>query len=275
MGKIPIQIFVPPYDTSHAKASFINLKSILGVFESRFGPYLWERVGYVGVPFNNGAMEHSTNIAYPIYAIDGGLSNESLYAHELSHQWFGDLATCSTELDMWINEGWASYCESIYKEGLYGMAAYKNNVRDNHLNVIQTSHIVDSGYRAVYGIPSQYTYSTTVYDKGADMVHTLRNYMGDNLFFSSVRALLNAYKFKDISTIQMRDFLSTHSGVDLADFFNAWIFSPGFPHFSIDSMKVTSLTPQVKARIWVRQRLNHAPAFANSNRVEVTFCKND
>ena len=63
-GKIPIQIYVPASDTNHAKASFINLKNILSIFESRFGPYLWERVGYVGVPFNAGAMEHATNISF-------------------------------------------------------------------------------------------------------------------------------------------------------------------------------------------------------------------
>ncbi len=274
-GKIPIQINVPAADTNDVKASFINLKSILGIFESRFGPYLWERVGYVGVPFNNGAMESATNIDYPLFAIDGSLNYESLYAHELSHHWFGDLATCSTEFDMWFNEGLASYCEPIYMEGLYGAEAYKNNVRSNHLKVIQTAHIVDNGYRAVYGIPSEYTYSTTVYDKGSDMAHTLRNYMGDNLFFNSIKALLDAYKFKDISTIQMRDFLSSYSGIDLTDFFNAWIFSPGFPHFSIDSMKINAVTPQVKTQVWVRQRLNHAPAFANSNRLEVTFGNNN
>jgi aminopeptidase N len=274
-GNVPIQIYVPAVDTSLVKASFINLKSILGIFESKFGPYLWERVGYVGVPFNSGAMESATNIDYPLFAIDGTTNYESLYGHELSHHWFGDLATCATEFDMWFNEGMASYCEPIYMEGLYGAEVYKNTVRSNHLKVIQTCHIVDNGYRAVYGIPSEYTYSTTVYDKGADMAHTLRYYMGDSLFFSSFKAMLNTYKFKDISTIQMRDFLSSNSGIDLTDFFNAWIFSPGFPHFSIDSMKVNSVTPQVKTRIWVRQRLNYAPAFANSNHLEVTFGNNN
>ena len=275
MGTTPIEINVPANYVNNVTGSFVNLKDILTIFESRFGPYFWERVGYVGVPFNNGAMEHATNIAYPLSAINGSLGSESLYAHELSHHWFGNLATCSTPYDIWINEGWSSYCEAIYMEGLYGTEPYKNYVRNNHLNVIQTAHIIDNGYRAVYGIPSQYTYGTTVYDKGADMVHTLRNYMGDSIFFSSVKAMLFAYKFKDISTIQLRDFLSNSSGIDLADFFNAWIFSPGFPHFSIDSMKINSVMPQIKTQIWVRQRLNHAPAFANSNHLEITFGNNN
>ncbi len=273
-GHIPINIYVRPSDTTNAKNSFINLKQILAIYENRFGPFRWERVGYVGVPFNSGAMEHATNIAYPLVCINGALTYENLYAHELSHHWFGDLTTCTTAFDMWINEGWASYCESIYKEILYGREAYKTNVRDNHLNVIQTSHIVDSGYRAVYGIPSQFTYSTTVYDKGADMVHTLRNYIGDSLFFNTVKAMLNTHAFNNISSIEMRDFMSTYTGINLTDFFDAWIFKPGFPHFAIDSFKVTATNPQTKVRVWVRQRLNHAPAFANSNRIEMTFGKN-
>jgi aminopeptidase N len=171
-GVIPIQIYVPASDTNHAKASFIHLKNTLSIYESRYGPYLWERVGYVGVPFNNGAMEHATNISFPLFMIDGTLGYEDFVVHELSHQWFGNLATCSTEQDMWINEGWARYSESLCFEGLYGKEFYKNYVRNNHLNVIQTTHIVDNGYRAVYGIPGEYTYGNTVYDKGGDMVHT-------------------------------------------------------------------------------------------------------
>lgn len=275
LGHIPINIYVRPSDTNSAKASFINLKQILAIFENRYGPYRWERVGYVGVPFDNGAMEHSTNIAYPLFCINGNLTYESLYAHELSHQWFGDLTTCSTALDMWINEGWARYSESVYKELLYGTETYKQNVRLNHFDVIQSSHAIDNGYRAIYGIPDEYTYSTTVYDKGADVVHTMRKYLGDSVFFSVVKSMLNDYQFRDISSIGMRDYFSAQTGVNMNDFFQAWVFSPGFPHFSIDSFKVTQTSPEVKVRVWVRQRLNHAPDFANSNRVEITFGKNN
>jgi aminopeptidase N len=272
--KIPINIYVPPAYTTNVSSSFVNLKSILTIYESRFGPYLWERVGYVGVPFSGGAMEHSTNIAYPLFGITSNTAYESLYAHELSHQWFGDLITCYSEQDMWINEGWASFCEAVFTEGLYGEQAYKDYVNANHLDVIQTAHIEDNGYRAVFGIPAEYTYGKTVYDKGADMVFTLRNYMGDTQFFDAVIAMNNQYKFNDISTIQMRDFLSSHSGINLSDFFSGWILQPGFPHFSIDSMKITSSIPPYKARVWVRQKLNHATNFVNSNKLEITFATN-
>ena len=70
-------------------------------------------------------MEHATNIAFPSSSIDGTLNNEYLYAHELSHHWFGDLITCATEEDMWINEGWASYNELFIKRPFTGRMSIK------------------------------------------------------------------------------------------------------------------------------------------------------
>lgn len=269
-GNVPIKLYVRSQDTIKAKASFINLKQILSIFENRFGPYNWERVGYVGVPFNSGAMEHATNIAYPNACINGNLIYEYLYAHELSHHWFGDLTTCATAEDMWINEGWASFCETIFTEGLYGNQSYKNYVKANHFTVLTTAHLDDNGYRALYGIPLQYTYGTTVYKKGSDVITTLRNYMGDTKFFNSVKALLTAYSYKDITTVQFRDFLSTNSGINLTDFFQTWVYSPGFPHFSIDSL--TSYPgPGGNCKVYVKQKLLQMPTFGNSNKVEVTF----
>ncbi|MCK9613703.1 MAG: M1 family aminopeptidase [Bacteroidales bacterium] len=274
-GDIPISIYVPSNYITATQNSFIHLKEILTAYETRFGPYRWERVGYVGVPFDGGAMEHAANIAYPLITINGNLTYESLYAHELAHNWFGNLVTCSTAGDMWINEGWARHCEAIYQEHLYGIDSYKQEIRDNHLYVVRALHIVDDEYRALYGIPDEYTYSSTVYDKGADVVHTLRNYLGDDLFFPAVKALMETYQHNDISSFEMRNFLSTQTGIDLTDFFQAWVFSPGFPHFSIDSFKITQTTPQTKVKVWVRQKLNNHPDFANSNHVEITFGKND
>lgn len=268
-GNIPVIIYVPPYDTSHAQGSFINLLDILSVYENDFGPFLWERAGYVAVPFNSGAMEHATNIAYPIFCIDGTLNYESLYAHELSHHWFGDLVTCSTAEDMWINEGWATYCESIFQEGLYGYDSYIANVKSNHYYSMNNVHVDDGGYYAVYGVPLNLTYGSTVYQLAADVIHTLRFYMGDSLFFSTVKAWMNAYKFNHISTDELRDFITTQSGSDVTDFFEGWIKTPGFPHFSIDSVVYAGTGNDYT--VYVRQKLHHKPFFVNSNKIEITF----
>ncbi len=271
-GNIPTAIYVRASDTNNAKASFINLNNFLSVFETRFGPYGWERVGYVGVPFNNGAMEHVSNIAYPLACITGSLSYESLYAHELSHMWFGDLVTCATAEDMWINEGWARYCEAIGFEGIYGRPTYDATIRDLHKGVLQFAHVEDNGYRALYGIPPEYTYGTTVYDKGGDVAHTLRGYLGDTLFFPALKMYFAVHAYNHISSVEMRDYLTFITGVDLTSFFDAWVFSPGFPHFSIDSFQVSGTAP-ASVTVFVRQRLDHAPAYANHNILDITFMK--
>ena len=273
---IPIAIYVNPGDTSNTKASFINLKSVLRIFEKDFGPYLWDRVGYVGVPFLYGAMEHATNIAYPNYYIDGTTANETLYIHELSHLWFGDLVTCSSAEDMWLNEGWAEYCQMIYREELYGKKSYIDYIRDNHINVLQYIYISDNGYRAIYGNPSDYTYCGTVYNKGADVVYTLRNYLGDSLFFKTVKAYLNKFSFNNATTSEFKDFFSSNTGLKLDDFFNTWVYGKGFPHFSVDSFKV-GLTDNLGSRVQVflRQRLRGTDIYGKSNKLEITFMSDD
>ncbi len=268
-GNIPVKIYVPANDTNNAKASFINLHNIIGIYENDFGPYLWERVGYVGVPFNGGAMEHATNIAYPLSFINGNLGYEDFYVHELSHHWFGDLVTCASAGDIWINEGWATYCESIFREGLYGKSSYDANIKSNHYTTLSKCHVEDSAYYAIYGIPSVYTYGSTVYKKGADVVYTLRNYLGDSLFFSFVKQWMNTYKFHDISTIQLRNFITAQTGVNMNDFFDGWVFSPGFPHYSIDSVKYSGTGNDYM--VYVKQKLHHKPAYVNSNKIEITF----
>lgn len=274
-GSIPINIYARPTDSTKAVNSFINLKEILSAFETSFGPYRWNRVGYVSVPFNGGAMEHATNIAYPASSIDGTLTDEYLYAHELAHHWFGDLITCNAPEDMWINEGWASFCEYIYMEYLYGKEDAKKYIRNEHAYNVRALHYEDDGFRAVYGIPHEYTYSTTVYEKGATVAHSLRGYLGDSLFFSSVKQLLEEFAYQSISSFQMRDRLSEYSGVDLTAFFDTWVFSPGFPHFAVDSFKVAENGSLYDVTVYMKQKNRGGTHFANQNKVELTFMDKD
>ncbi len=275
-GVIPIYIYVRPADTNKAKASFIHLENMLTIFESAFGPYLWDRVGYIGVPFSSGAMEHATNIAIGNGFINGTLNYETLIAHELSHHWFGNLVTCSSALDMWLNEGWAVYCESIFMNGLFGYQAFKDYNRDNLHYVIQYAHIQDNGYRAVYGIPHEYTYGTTVYDKGATVAHSLRGYLGDSLFFSSIKSYINQFAFNNASSIDMRDFITSHTGINMNDFFDAWVFELGFPHYSVDSFNIIQTPqPECTVNVYVRQKLKARTILANSNILDVTFMDNN
>lgn len=272
-GNLPIWLVARPGDTTAMKNSFLNLKNALSVFESRFGPYEWNRVGYCLVPFTAGAMEHATNISYMRAIVTGNLQYENYMAHELSHHWFGDLATCDNEGDMWLNEGWARYCESIFYEGVYGRERYKQEIRTNHDDVIHLAHVEDSAYWAPSPMPGKLTYSNySVYEKGADRTHTLRGYMGDSLFFGCVKSYLQQYKNAGVNSYTMRDYLRTCSGLsNIDDFFADWIFDGGFPDFSIEEQRITPNGIGYDVGITVRQRGDHTSHLFNNVPLEVAY----
>ncbi|NNJ55639.1 MAG: T9SS type A sorting domain-containing protein, partial [Bacteroidia bacterium] len=184
--------------------------------------------------FNSGAMEHATNIAYPVSTISGGsLAAETLFAHELAHHWWGNTITCRTQEDMWLNEGWASYSESLFLEAVYGKERYNENIELNHRDVLQFAHIRDGESLPVSGIGHANTYGNHVYNKGADMVHTLRGMMGDDAFFKACKTFQSDFKFQDVSTQDMLETFQKETTTDLSGFFNQWIKKSGFPHFDI------------------------------------------
>ena len=270
-GSIPIILAAAASDTAHIKSSFVNLNTALTTFENHFGPYMWNRVGYCLVPFNSGAMEHATNIAYPIGLADGTLNYQDVYAHELSHHWFGDLATCRTQEDMWLNEGWAHYCEFLFTEALSGYTNYLSAARANHAENLQFLHVKEGGYLTLSNIPFNYTYGDHVYNKGADVAHTMRGYNGDSLFFYSLKTYLSQNHYKDVSSTDFRDALTAASGINMNDFFNDWVFNPGWPHFSIDSTVSTPNGSNYTVAIYVKQKLTGAPNLYTNVPLEITF----
>jgi aminopeptidase N len=270
-AQVPITYYCRPSDTAKTAGTFIHMKDILQVFEDHFGPYPFERVGYTGTPGGLGAMEHASNVSYPFSGWTGTTASEWWYAHELSHMWFGDMVTCASAEDMWLNEGWAVWCESLYREGIYGKQAYKENMRSKLKDVLQSTHVIDGGYYAVYGIPQTLTYGNTVYQKGGQVTHTLRGYLGDSLFFGGIKAYLQQYGYNYASSFDLRDFLSAYSGVDMGPFFDAWVFAPGFPHFSVDSAVTMQSATGYDVTVYVRQKLRGTTQFANANHLEITF----
>jgi aminopeptidase N len=269
--QVPITYYSKPSDTAKTAGTFVNIKNILQVYESHFGPYPFERVGYTGTPGNLGAMEHASNISYPFSGWTGNTSSEWWYAHELSHMWFGDKVTCASAEDMWLNEGWAVWCESFYREGIYGKQAYKENMRSKLKEVLQSTHVIDGGYYALYGIPQTLTYGNTVYEKGGQVTHTLRGYLGDSLFFGGVKAYLQQYAYNYASSFDLRDFLTAYTGLNMEPFFKAWVFAPGFPQFSIDSTVTLQSPAGYDVTVYVRQKLKGTTQYADANHLEISF----
>ena len=128
-------------------------------------------------------------------------------------------------------------------------------------------HHTDSTYHAVANIPDPLTYSGTVYNKGATVMHSLRGYLGDSVFYASMRRLFASHAFGSLNSAQLRDSLSLYSGVDLTKFFDFHVFTPGFTHFSIDSIQISGNS----ATVFMRQRVVGTTIFANGNRIPITF----
>lgn len=267
-GNVPVILAALSTDTTNLKNSFIHLENAFDCFESHYGPFAWPRVGYVVVPFNSGAMEHATNIAYPKPFVTGATTYEDvIMAHELSHHWWGDLLTCETAQEMYINEGFASYNQSLFNECVYGETKYKSKVLDNHDDALHNAHLTDKGFYALSNVPLAYTYGDHSYNKGADMVYNLRTYLGDSLFFEGMKYVLQQRSWKSLNSVMFDTMLTNHTGFNTHDYFTAWINNPGWAHFSIDSMQVNGSN----ATVFVRQRLLGAPALHNNVPLEIVF----
>ncbi len=266
-GNIPVSIAARPQDTSNAKASFINLPGIIDHFENSFGPYSWEKIGYALT--QKGAMEHATSIHLPVSLANGSLSGEDIIAHELAHHWWGNLITCETAEDMWINEGLAEFSSHLYTEGVYGEKRYLKTVQDNQDYVLKFAHLSDGGYYPIAGIPHSLTYGTHVYQKGAMIGHNLRNYVGDSIFFSSLTTLLTQNAFGNLSTTGFETQLEAITNLELTPFFDQWVNAPGYPQFSIDSSLYYWSSGNLALQ--VVQRLHQAPALFTHVPLEVVL----
>lgn len=269
---IPVALVARPNDTTAMKASFANLHAAFDHFEEKFGPYRWNKVGYVLTP--NGSMEHSTSIHYAAALSNGNLQYETTMAHELAHQWFGDLITCQTAEEMWINEGWAEYLSFLFLEAVYGYDEYLETVVNNHKTMVHRVHLLDEGHYALSNVPQEWTYGEHSYNKGADVLHSMRAYMGEQDFFEAWELALDHFAFQDVSSEQLRDYLMGQ-GYDVEDFFEDVILQPGWTAFEIDSMEAVPISGGMEVTLYVQQKLRGANHLYNNVPLDVHFFNAD
>ena len=204
-GPLPIQLVAKTGDTTAMKSTFADLGNAVDAIESWYGQYQWERVGYVATVV--GAMEHPTNIAYPVsFAVNGNSpAQKRLMAHELAHCWWGNVVTLTSPANMWIKEGNAEYGAHLLTLYLNGQDAFITQVKGNFLDVLTTAHFDDNDFLPLSGIPYEYTYGTHTYFKGASMIHNLRAYMGDELFSTAMTDVLETFAYSAIDAEMYRD----------------------------------------------------------------------
>lgn len=253
------------HDSTEVVNTFSLMDRVIPLLEQRFGPYRWDRVGYVSTP--RGSMEHVGNVAFitDCMASDQEVCHSTM-GHEFSHSWFGNLVTCATADDMWINEGGASFCEEITIEAINAQQhpdRYVAYADENLYDVLLHAHLTDDGFKPVYGLSPNYTYGTTVYDKGATVWHSMRGYLGDSLFYAAMRTLFDRCAFSAIDSYQLCDSLSAYSGIDLHDFFRFHVFNPGFNDYEVADFGRDYVT--------LRQQSYGTDSLMDANRVWITF----
>ena len=268
-GTYPAIIGYMNRDSARVYDKFDVLEDVLPAFERAFGPYRWDRIGYIATP--QGSMEHASNIGLVDACIaDDGNACQMTTCHELAHAWFGNLVTCATEGDMWINEGGATFCEEVATEAMTNRASATQYYQDKLSEVLRTAHLKDNGYRALSGMSTYYTYGSTTYDKGALVWHSLRGMMGDSLFYSCMNRLFDRCAFGNIDAAGLRDSLSLYSGMDLGGFFDFHVFNPGFVDYNIAKWGINGN----ERRIEIHQHLKGTDQYAHGCPVPVTFVSN-
>lgn len=186
-------------------------------------PFWQEKYGHMLAPLGGG-MEHQTMTTQ-------GTFETLLSAHELFHQWFGDLVTCATWKDIWLNEGFASYSEDLFIEKFWGVPQRYLHIKDKHNEVLQdpsgTVYVDDTTDEGRI-FDGRLTYS-----KGASVVHSLRFLVNDDvLFFDMLKNYLQQYQHATATTDQFKNAAAQFLHTDLDTFINQWVYGEGYPQYA-------------------------------------------
>ncbi len=221
-----IQHVYPESATSFKNAATVTART-LQMLQDAFGPYPFSRERYGHTQFSwGGGMEHQTNS----FMVN---TNETLLVHEAAHQWFGNLVTCGSWRDIWLNEGFAHFCTNYNLERFHPSNTLQSALR-SQLNLITAqpggSVYVDdtTDVRRIFN-------GRLTYIKGGWILRMLRWSLGDSLFFKGVRRYLEepATRFGYVRSPDLQAALEAESGRSLDEFFQDWLYGQGYPSFRL------------------------------------------
>ena len=224
IDSMEVLTYALPEDLSTAVAGAPFSVDGLRIYSSLFGlyPFINEKYGHAEFGWG-GAMEHQTMTYTCCFS-------EDILVHELSHHWFGDMITCRTWPDIWLNEGFATYCEALYFERKYGISWYWAYVNSD---MSGAKHAVGSIYVQDTSDVNNVFDGSRSYDKGGVVLHMLRHVLGDSAFFHSMYNYANtaSLRFSTASTSDFQAVCESTSGKSLGYFFNEWIYGENYPHY--------------------------------------------
>ena len=194
-----------------------KVKNMLAAFEARFGPYPFfdEKYGHAEFTFGGG-MEHQTCTSLGSFA-------EFVVAHELGHQWWGDLVTCRDFHHIWVNEGFATYSEAIWAESLGGLAAYRADLAQNKFYGPGSVWVPDdTNVARIFS-------SDLSYNKGSWVLHMLRRVLGETTFFAALAHYRGAHAYGTATTEDFQASCEAVSGRNLTRYFQQWVYGEYYP----------------------------------------------
>jgi len=246
--------YVLPEHLALAQEQLPKTVDMLRIFSTLFGayPFLNEKYGHSEFG-RGGAMEHQTMTSTTTFA-------EDVISHELAHQWFGDLITCATWQDLWLNEGFATYSESLYREARYGTSEYWRLISER---MTSAKNEKGSVFRIDTSSVANLFAVTGVYAKGASVLHMLRHVLGDSAFFRVLKtyAADTRFRYGSASTVDFQGVCEAVAGKSLSWFFNEWIYGESYPRYALQwSVVSTGGSQRVTATI-SQARQNSSPSF--------------
>lgn len=222
---MPVTNYVYPEHYNDAVTDLGFTPTVIAFYASRFGeyPFITEKYGHSIFPWG-GAMEHQCNTSYGYMLIRGDHAYDWIVVHELSHMWFGDMITCDIWPDIWMNEGFASYCEALWAEHLSGFDAYRTYMTNSNSVVDPSGPIYN---------PDELFSGNTVYNKGSWVLHMLRGVMGDSAFFAGMYSYANdpRYMYKTITTREFQAVMAQFYPDNLNWFFDEWLWGQNRPFY--------------------------------------------
>lgn len=270
---IPIEYFAPRGQGPLADLTYKETPRMMRLFSDLLAAdYPFAKYSQVNVPlFYFGGMENTsattmadTLLLTPRAALDQHL--EGLIAHELAHQWFGDLITCRGWRHIWLNEGFATFMESVWTEAIRGREEYLYRAWKRFASIADADRagegegLLHDAYEWPMDCFSRK--GSLVYSKGAAVLHMLRAELGDELFWAAVRKYVETHRYALVETDEVRRVFEKVSGRSLVQFFEQWVMRPGVPHLKID-YEWSEVEGLVRLTVEQTQTISAAsPAFA-------------
>ena len=234
VNKIPVYSWVYPENKKDGFYDYALAAQILEWFVDKVGPYAYSKLANVQSTTIFGGMENASAIFYKESSVDGERSAEALIAHEIAHQWFGNMATEKTFAHIWLSEGFATYLTTLYMEEKYGVDTAMFLRLDDRQKVISFSR------RSNMPVVDTFTYNymdllnANSYEKGGWVLHMLRRQLGDSIFWKGIRKYYQTYAGSNADTKDVQKIFEDVSGKKLNDFFTNWLFNSGQPDIKIN-----------------------------------------